>query len=79
MLLIRFDPSNRKIGKYEKKIFENFFSSKIALKLSKSPYSLNIFEFFSFLNRTLGLRKYFLNKTTYVLSGLSQAWGLGGL
>jgi hypothetical protein len=44
-----------------------FDFSEIALKLSKSSYFFNIFGNFSFLNRTLGLRKSFLNQTTYVL------------
>ena len=43
------------------------FFSEIALKLSKSPYFFNISKKFSLLNRTLGLRKSFLNQTTYVL------------
>ena len=48
--------------------FENLIVfSEMALKLSKTPYFLNIFRNFSFLNRTLGLRKSFLNQTTYVL------------
>ena len=57
------------LGKYGNIFFENlnFFFSEIALKLSKSPYFFYIFTNFSFLNRTLGLRKSFLNQTTYVL------------
>ena len=56
----------RKIWK-KKNLKLIFFSSEIALKLSKSPYHFYIFRKFSFLNRTLGLRKSFLNQTTYVL------------
>ena len=48
------------------------FFSEIAIKLSKSPYFFNIFRNFSFLNRTLGLRKSFLNQTTYVLKNRLQ-------
>jgi hypothetical protein len=40
---------------------------KIALKLPKSPYFFHFLEKKSFLNRTLDLRKSFLNQTTYVL------------
>ena len=43
------------------------FLSEIHLKLSKRSLFFNIFRNFSFLNRTLGLRKSFLNQTTYVL------------
>ena len=45
---------------------------EIALKLSESPYFLNIFGNFSFLNPTLGLWKYFLNQTTCVLKNELQ-------
>ena len=54
------------------------FFSEIALKSSKRPHLFNIFKTFCFLNRTLGLRKSFLNQTTYLLknrdSFLNQAF-----
>ena len=46
---------------------KNGKSLKIALKLPKSPNFFHFLEKKSFLNRTLGLRKSFLNQTTYVL------------
>ena len=49
-----------------------FFFSEIALKLSKSSFFFNICGIYSFLNRTLGLRKSFLNQT-YVLKKLVVA------
>ena len=44
---------------------------KMALKFPKSPYFFHFFGKKSFLNQTLGLRKSFLNKTTYVLKNKS--------
>ena len=49
--------------KLKKKLKKPYNCSKIV----KKSLFFNIFRNFSFLNRTLGLRKSFLNHTTYVL------------
>ena len=66
------------MGKYAKKVFKNcqkfWISQKNCQKLGtllkivkKHPIFLNISVKFSFLNRTLGLRKSLIIQTTYVL------------
>ena len=57
----------RKIGSMKKKCQNLIFFFWNCSKIVKKSLFFNIFRIFSFLNRTLGLRKSFLNRTTYVL------------
>ena len=56
---------NRKIWKIF--FLKTYFFFWNCSKIVKKSLFFNIFRIFSFLNRTLGLRKSFLNQTTYVL------------
>ena len=66
-ICIYFHPLVRKIWKYFFWKLKNLIFFWNCSKIVKKSLFFNIFGNFSFLNRTLGLRKSFLNQTTYVL------------